>query len=136
LIPSKKSNVDQLQLKLFQKLTNNESDLLDSVPDGQASLVSLLDILDDPNNEQIVSPIAGTLVDKSLFSIEQQPLIFDQRACTVITLRDITQLRKVSELTARNKFISLMSSSFNHEMAAPLRCMIHISDQMRKKLPA
>ena len=104
----------------------------------KANSLSLLDILDDPEgiNDQIVSSITQTQAEKSLFSVEQQPLIFDQRACTVVTLRDVTQLQQVSELTARNKFISLMNSSFNHEMAAPLRCMIQISDSMRKRLPA
>jgi hypothetical protein len=60
--------------------------------------------------------------------------MFEQKMCSVITLREVTQMRKVTQLKAQNKYITLMNSSFNHEMLAPLRCVMTISDNMRRSV--
>jgi hypothetical protein len=101
--------------------------------------MSLLDFVNAPKNltEMLVSPLSVTQTsgDQRLFKVEHQPFVFEQKTCTVITLKEVTQMRKVSELTAQNKYMQLMNSSFSHEMLAPLRCIVQISDNMRKKAP-
>lgn len=113
--------------------------------DGSASstdshqYMSLLDFIHAPTGlkEMLVSPSSSSTGtgEHRLFKVEHQPFIFEQKTCTVITLREVTQIRKVSELTAKNKFMQLMNSSVSHEMLAPLRCIVQISDNMRKKVP-
>ena len=49
--------------------------------------------------------------------------------------RDVTEIEKASELESQNKVISMLNSTLNHEMLAPLRCMIRISTNMLGRVP-
>jgi light-regulated signal transduction histidine kinase (bacteriophytochrome) len=53
-------------------------------------------------------------------------MIFDNRAQSVITLHDVSKLIENQNLQSENKLIQMVSSSCNHEMLAPIRCIISI----------
>lgn len=53
--------------------------------------------------------------------------------CTVLNLIDITHVRKMVLLEYQNMKIQLRESSVTHELIAPLRCIINLSDSLIDK---
>lgn len=49
----------------------------------------------------------------------------------MLTLRNVTELRKVTQLKSRNKLMQLYNAGFSHEMLGPLRCMLKILEAFR-----
>lgn len=57
-------------------------------------------------------------------------MIFNNKQCKVVTLRDISSLNEVAKLSADNKMLNLISSQISHEMLTPLRAIIQITEQV------
>lgn len=72
--------------------------------------------------------------ETQLFHLSRSQLTFDHKVCCVVTLKNVTKLKQISELETRNKFLGLMSSSINHEYLAPIRCISQISKQLEKSV--
>ena len=51
----------------------------------------------------------------------------------MLTCRDVSSIRKHSALKAKYKILNLMSSTVNHEMVTPLRCINSIVDLLKRK---
>jgi Ni2+-binding GTPase involved in maturation of urease and hydrogenase len=56
-----------------------------------------------------------------------------ERLQTVVILRDLTSLHQKARLEEQNKLINLLSSSCNHEMLAPIHCIISMVSELRRK---
>jgi hypothetical protein len=50
--------------------------------------------------------------------------------CTVLNFIDVTHIRKMIQLEYQNMKIQLRESSVTHELIAPLRCIINLSDSL------
>lgn len=62
-----------------------------------------------------------------------QPLTYQNRECTLVTLRDITEVTKFNKISENNKMLTLLTSSVTHEMITPLRCIILFTHNVLKK---
>jgi hypothetical protein len=71
--------------------------------------------------------------DVKNIQVTKQKLIFNYQMCTVLHLRDITHVRKMVQLEYQNMKIQLRESSVTHELIAPLRCIINLSDTLIDK---
>lgn len=69
---------------------------------------------------------------KQYFELREQPLIFQDKPCKVITLRDVTKIRENTELQEKNKLMNLLSATLHHEQLAPIRCIIAMSQHLKK----
>lgn len=52
----------------------------------------------------------------------------------MLTCRDISKIRENAKLSADNKMLTLISSSVNHEMMTPIKCIIQMVISLQKKL--
>lgn len=101
-----------------------------SIPDPRSTF-SLNSIVQQDHRENLMVSISSLNEDgenKTFFyEVKLQNLIFDQKPCRVLTLHDVTKKHENDKLRASNKLIQLLSSSCNHEMLAPIRCVIQIT---------
>ena len=63
-----------------------------------------------------------------------QNLIFNNKNCRMVSIRDVSKIQENEKLLANNKMLSLMSSCVSHEMITPMRCIIHIMNSLESKL--
>lgn len=61
-------------------------------------------------------------------------MIFEHKAHQVLTFSDVTKLHENQQLQQQNKLIQLVSSSCNHEMLAPIRCIISIASNLIEEI--
>lgn len=61
-------------------------------------------------------------IDKIL-DLKFQPLTYQNRDATLVTIRDITEIRTFSKISENNKMLTLLTSSVTHEMITPLKCI-------------
>jgi hypothetical protein len=61
-------------------------------------------------------------IDKIL-DLKFQPLTYQNRDATLVTIRDITEIRAFSKISENNKMLTLLTSSVTHEMITPLKCI-------------
>lgn len=67
------------------------------------------------------------------FSLKKQSLIFENKSRKVVTFHDVTKLHENHELQSQNRLIQLVSSSCNHEMLAPIRCIIQMASSLLER---
>jgi hypothetical protein len=58
--------------------------------------------------------------------------MFNTKQCTVLTIRDISDIDKYAKVSAENKMLSLHTSSVTHEMITPLKCIIQFGTTLLK----
>jgi signal transduction histidine kinase len=66
------------------------------------------------NNDQKIEKIV---------QISLQKLIFNDEECSIIMIRDITALKRLTKVENKNKATSLMTASVSHELLTPLKCI-------------
>ena len=49
------------------------------------------------------------------------------KACCMVQLRDITEIKKLAKLSAQNKMLTMFTSSVTHEMITPLKCATQLA---------
>jgi light-regulated signal transduction histidine kinase (bacteriophytochrome) len=64
------------------------------------------------------------------YCLRKQNLVFENKLRKVFTFGDVTKLHENQELQSQNKLIQLVSSSCNHEMLAPIRCIIQMASSL------
>ena len=52
------------------------------------------------------------------------------RDAYIVKIRDITQIQKLSEISAKNEMLTLCTSSVSHEMITPLKCINLITEKL------
>ena len=62
-------------------------------------------------------------IDKIL-DLKFQPLTYQNRDATLVTIRDITEIRTFSKISENNKMLTLLTSSVTHEMITPLKSSV------------
>ena len=67
------------------------------------------------------------------FELKEQAFIFQNKPGKLVNMRNITKLQENTELQSQNKMMQLFNSSCNHEMLAPIRCIIQIAETLRVK---
>lgn len=70
---------------------------------------------------------------RSFFEMREQSFLFDNKPCKLVTMRDITKMQENTQLKSQSEMMRLFNSSCNHEMLAPIRCIIQIVESMRIK---
>ena len=73
--------------------------------------------------------------DDRIFDVNFQPLTYQNRECTLVSVRDISELRKFQKISENNKILTLLTSSVTHEMITPLRCIIQFTHNVLKQTP-
>lgn len=63
----------------------------------------------------------------SQYQLMKQAFTFNYKPSKLIILHDVTKLHEVTKLQSQNKMIQLLNSSCNHEMIAPIKCIIDIA---------
>jgi hypothetical protein len=61
-----------------------------------------------------------------------QDLIFNDRQCKVLSIRDITEINNYVKVQAENRMLSLHTSSVSHEMITPLKCIVKLGRDLAK----
>jgi hypothetical protein len=61
-----------------------------------------------------------------------QNLIFDDKQCKVLSIRDITEINNYAKVQAENRMLSLHTSSVSHEMITPLKCIVKLGRDIAK----
>ena len=64
--------------------------------------------------------------------LKYQDIIFNNKQCKVLTIRDITEIKRFAKVSADNKMLSLLNSSVTHEMITPLKCVIQFGTTLLK----
>jgi len=77
--------------------------------------------------------IDGPAVGKQV-QITTQNLIFNFKECSIIQIRDISNIAENLRLQADNKLLNLVSSSVNHKVLTPLKCMLQIIKKVKDKI--
>jgi hypothetical protein len=54
-------------------------------------------------------------------------LTYQNRDAYLVTMRDITEIRKFSKISENNKMLTLLTSSVTHEMITPLKCILQFT---------
>ena len=65
-----------------------------------------------------------------------QNLIFNDKQCKVLSIRDITDINNYAKVQAENRMLSLHTSSVSHEMITPLKCIIKLGRDLAKSIDA
>lgn len=71
---------------------------------------------------------------RECFQLYLRQFIFQFKDCEVLTLRNVTQLRKVTQLKSKAKLLQLYNAGFSHEMLGPLRCMLKILETFKQSV--
>ena len=66
------------------------------------------------------------------FQCNFQDLIFDDKQCKVLSIRDITEINNYANVQAENRMLSLHTSSVSHEMITPLKCIVKLGRDIAK----
>lgn len=64
------------------------------------------------------------LKEEKILDVNLQPLTYQNTDATLVTMRDITEVRKFSKISENNKVLTLLTSSVTHEMITPLKCIV------------
>jgi hypothetical protein len=72
-----------------------------------------------------IKPInASTSVSSDIkVSISFQKLLFNEKDCQILRLRDITANKKLQKVQTENKMLSLLTASVSHELLNPIKCI-------------
>lgn len=60
-------------------------------------------------------------------------MIFDNKQCKVLVLRDVTPIRQNVKLQSGYKMLSMVQSSISHEMLTPIKCIMFMTEQLKNK---
>jgi len=75
--------------------------------------------------EQVFVKVRSPLLDgEKILDFKFQPLTYQNSDATLLTIRDITEIRTFSKISENNKMLTLLTSSVTHEMITPLKCII------------
>ena len=69
-----------------------------------------------------------------LVSIQQ--LIFNDRECFVLNIRDITDIEASARLRTEAKMVGLYNSTISHEMILPLKNIVAVSSSLEEAFEA
>lgn len=61
-----------------------------------------------------------------MWSVTVRELIFANKQCRILVMRDLSLIHQNMKLQSQNKMMSLLQSSISHEMLTPIRCIIEI----------
>ena len=61
---------------------------------------------------------------KNIWSLYIRDMIFNNKQCKVLVLRDMSHIQENLRLSTMNKMMSLVQSSISHEMLTPICCII------------
>lgn len=69
-----------------------------------------------------VSIIKSETVEK-IVQIKLQNLIYNDEECYILTIRDLTSSKRLSEVENKNRVTGLLTASVSHELLTPLKCI-------------
>ena len=61
-------------------------------------------------------------------------LIFNDTECQVLNFADITAFKRLKQEEESNRLLKMLNTSVHHEMIAPLKANINISERLIKLL--
>lgn len=50
--------------------------------------------------------------------------MFDQKECQMVTIRDMTDIHRLSETSRENQITKMLAATVTHEMMTPLNCIV------------
>ena len=83
------------------------------------------------DSEKSKSESQDEIASKTL-QLSFQKLIFNEKQCNVLTIRDMSDVEKYAEVEAENKILSLLTTSVTHEMLTPLKCVVQFGTTLLK----
>lgn len=107
--------------KKILQFVNNDGERVDNI----ISVVDFIHLQESCN--RMVSLIHRP--EKS-FQLTKMQLLFEGDDCYIVTVRDISQISMNIKLLEQNKTLQIMTSSVNHEMLTPLKCMVQLLDSL------
>ena len=71
--------------------------------------------------------------NKRVLKLAVYQLIFNEKECLVLNVRDITEIQASEKLKSEVKLLGLYSSTISHEMLLPLKNIIAMSSQLEEE---
>ena len=74
--------------------------------------------------------------EERVLQVTIQQLIFNDRECFVLNIRDITDIEASARLRTEAKMVGLYNSTISHEMILPLKNIVAVSSSLEEAFEA
>ena len=71
---------------------------------------------------------------KKTIIVKRMDFMFQEKECQIINITDLTAYIKLQKEEDTNRLLKTLNASVHHEMLAPVKTMIEISQRLIKKL--
>jgi signal transduction histidine kinase len=66
--------------------------------------------------------------------VSMQKLLFENKECVVVNLRDVSQIQENTQLHSDNRMLQIYNSSISHEMLTPIKCLVEVSKKVAREV--
>jgi signal transduction histidine kinase len=60
-------------------------------------------------------------------------MIFNSKECWILTIRDVSKIKQIAQLSDENETLSLLTSSVSHELITPIKCIIAFGEEAKRE---